>query len=208
MKSNDGPHNDLMIYNSKVVITSMPCKEMFTTSVSTESNTVDTESDFLSPAVRILYVPPLFRATECFAKVEQYTWNDKDKISIIYLGWPKCPLVAGMFASREPVSTFDDFGNEDSMIEIFVDTAAIPDDARSDESCVTTYQEELDDDNDSWALFPGTAQATDCDKWDQEYARCDHGQCCSRSEETTTESFSTSSVLSALTTFSVTFPSI
>ena len=59
MKSNDGPHNDPLIYNSKVVLTSMPCEEMFTTSVSTESNTVDTESDLLSPAVCILYVPPL-----------------------------------------------------------------------------------------------------------------------------------------------------
>ena len=208
IKSNDGPHNNLMIYNSEVVLTSMPGEEMFTTSVSTESITVDTESDLLSPAVRILYMPPLFRATACFAKVERHAWDDEDEISIIYLGWPECPLVAGMFASREPVSTYDDFGDEDSMIGIIVDTAAIPDDARSVESCVTTYHEELDDDNDSWALFPGTAQATDCDNWDQEYARCDHGPYCSRSEEITTESFSTSSVLSALTTFSVTFPSI
>ena len=59
IKSNDGPHNNLMIYNSEVVLTSMPGEEMFTTSVSTESITVDTESDLLSPAVCILYVPPL-----------------------------------------------------------------------------------------------------------------------------------------------------
>ena len=208
MKSNDGPHESLVNNNSKLVSTSMPLKEIFTTSVSTESNAVGAESKLPSPAVRILYMPPLFRANECFAKVERHAWDDEDEISIIYLGWPECPIVAAMIASREPVSTYDDFGDKDSMIGIIVDTAAKPDDAWSVESCVTTYQEEWDDDNEYWALFSGTAQTTDYDNWDQEYARCDYGQYCSRTEETTTESFSTSTVLSALTYFSVTFPSI
>ena len=181
--------------NTDVVSTSMPLDEIVKTPASPEKIAADIESDPVTPDVRVLFMPPLFRAKRCLAKVERHAWDEEDEISIVYLGWPVCPHVAAMFASREQVSSFDDFDDEDSIIGTFVDTAEIPDDARSVESCVTTHEVEWDDEHEYWALFSDTAQTTYYDERDQEYALCNHGQFCSSTEENPiTDSNSTSSV--------------